>query len=156
MKKFLETMLYIIYEWSMIFDGKDRVVFDVCNELTLYDCTIIARLHTIIDYIAEVQKLNFIAIKLKKIIQDTLFLKITENDHSRYSVFEYFCCCTTQLNKILNPHNHYYNNFLNMFGVIQLPNSTNLRSDEGNTTLKLSTFQLFHVAQISAESASED
>jgi hypothetical protein len=28
-------------------------------------------------------------------------------------------------------------------GVIQLPNSTNLRSDE---TLKLSMFQLFHVA----------
>jgi hypothetical protein len=62
----------------MIFDGKDRVVFDVCNELTLYDCTIIARLHTIIDYFAaasEVQKLNFIPIK-------------TEKNHSRYSLFE--------------------------------------------------------------------
>jgi hypothetical protein len=43
-----------------------------------------------------------------------------------------------------------------MFGVIQLPNSTNLISDEGNTTLKLSTFQLFHVAQISAERSRED
>jgi hypothetical protein len=35
---------------------------------------------------------------------------------------------------------------LYVFGVIQLPNSTNLRSDEGNKTLKLSMFQLFHVA----------
>jgi hypothetical protein len=26
----------------MIFDGKDRVLLDVCNELTLYDCTIIS------------------------------------------------------------------------------------------------------------------
>ena len=75
-------------------------------------------------------------------IQDTLFLNIF--------------VVAQQLNKILNPHNYYYNNFLNMFGVIQLPNCTNLRSDEGNTTLKLSRFQLFHVAQISSQSTSED
>jgi hypothetical protein len=51
MKKFLKQCY--ICEWSMIFDGKDRAVFDVCNELTLYDCTIIARLHTIIDILLK-------------------------------------------------------------------------------------------------------
>jgi hypothetical protein len=60
--------------------------------------------------------------KLNKTIQDTLFLKITENDHSRYSVFWIFWLLLHNNNStILNLHNHYYRNYWNMFGAIQLP-----------------------------------
>jgi hypothetical protein len=74
----------------MIFDGKDRVLLDVCNELTLYDCTInilfviswyFSFAHNYIAF-AQVQKLNFIAIKTEN---NSVTFQDSIKNRSRYS-----------------------------------------------------------------------